>query len=206
MRHYTFAPIMAHTNFEVVQSVIRQRRSVSAPKMNGKKIADETVKELLELADWAPTHGRTEPWRFFVYTGEGLKKWGETHANLYWEHTPEDKRQEMTREKLQHVADNASHLVIAVTKRGENVKIPLVEEIAATSAAIENILLGATAAGIASFWNTGGMAHSMALKNHLGLREDDHVMGLIYLGYTDEPAKDGVRNTPLSEKITWSGE
>ena len=49
--------------FEIIADIIRSRRSIKPVKMNGKKIPDEQVKELLKLANWAPTHGRTEPWR-----------------------------------------------------------------------------------------------------------------------------------------------
>lgn len=171
--------------------------------MNGKIIPDETVTQLLALADWAPTHGRTEPWRFLVYGGQALKQFGKSHADLYWQHTAEDKRQEVAYEKLVHNVDKASHLIIAVMKRGENVKIPQLEEVAATSAAIQNILLGATALGIASYWSSGGMTHSHALKEHLQLATDDIIMGLIFLGYSDEPAKEGARNIPISEKVKW---
>jgi nitroreductase len=171
--------------------------------MNGNVIPDDTVNQLLSLAHWAPTHGRTEPWRFYVYGGESLKRFGADHADLYWQHTAEDKRQEATFEKLKHNVDNASHLVIAVMARGENVKIPYMEEVASVSAAIQNVLLGAAAMGIASFWSSGGMTHTQALKDYLQLQADDLVMGLIFLGYTDEPVKDGVRNTPVSEKIKW---
>jgi nitroreductase len=171
--------------------------------MNGQIIPNEQVEQLLALADWAPTHGRTEPWQFFVYTGETLKRFGKEHADLYWNNTAEDTRQEATYEKLLHNVDKASHLVIAVMKKGENPKIPQLEEVAAASAAIQNILLGATALGISSFWSSGGMTHKKALKDHLGLRADDIVMGLLFLGYTDEPAKEGVRNMPLSEKVKW---
>ncbi len=194
---------MSNNTFELLQSVIKDRRSIGWSKMNGQAIPNETVNQLLALADWAPTHGRTEPWRFFVYGGEALKTFGKAHGDLYWNHTAEDKRQEATREKLEHNVDNASHLIVAVMKRGENVKIPQVEEVAAASAAVQNILLGATALGIASFWSTGGMTHAHALKEYLELGEHDIVMGLIFLGYSDEPAKEGVRNTPLSEKIIW---
>src|ERR1700748_1821030 len=193
---------MTNNTFEQLATIIKNRRSVSWSKMNGQVIPDETVKQLLALADWAPTHGRTEPWRFFVYGGEALKKFGKTHADLYWQHTAEDKRQEATYEKLEHNVDKASHLVIAVMKRGENVKIPQLEEVAATSAAIQNILLGATALGIASFWSTGGMAHHPAMKEYLKLRNEDIVMGILFLGYTDITAT-GKRIIPLSEKIKW---
>ena len=194
---------MKNDQFEQLAAIIKNRRSVGFAKMNGKTIPDETINELLALADWAPTHGRTEPWRFFVYGGEARKNFGKAHADLYWAHTAEDKRQEATFEKLVHNVDNASHLIIAVMKRGENVKIPQLEEVAAASAAIQNILLGATALGISSFWSTGGMTHSHALKEYLHLGSDDIVMGLIFLGYTDEIIKEGIRNIAMSEKVKW---
>lgn len=171
--------------------------------MNGKIIPDEQIKKLIELADWAPTHGRTEPWRFFVYTGAALKQFAIAHADIYWQHTPEDKRTTTAFENLQHTTDNVSHLIIATMKRGTNPKIPKLEEIAATSAAMDNILLGATALGISSFWSTGGMTHHPALKEHLQLSEEDLVMGLIYLGYSDEAAKEGKRQVPVTEKAIW---
>jgi nitroreductase len=88
-------------------------------------------------------------------------------------------------------------------KRGEKANIPQVEEIAATAAAIQNMLLGATALGIASFWSSGGMTHKQAMKDYLQLGAEDMVMGLVFLGYTDEPAKEGVREIPLAEKVKW---
>jgi nitroreductase len=194
---------MSNNQFELLQNIIKNRRSVSWAKMNGQIIPDEIINQVLSLADWAPTHGRTEPWRFVVYGGDALKEFGKAHARLYWEHTAEDKRQEASREKLEHNVDKASHLVIAVMKRGDNPKIPQLEEIAATAAAIENVLLGATALGIASFWSSGGMTHTHALKDYLHLAADDVVMGLVYLGFTDEPAKEGVRNIAINEKVRW---
>ncbi len=194
---------MKKDQFEQLATIIKNRRSIGVAKMNGKVIPDETINELLTLANWAPTHGRTEPWRFFVYGAAALKQFGKTHADLYWQYTAEDKRQETTYEKLLHNVDNPSHLLIAVMKRGENVKIPQLEEVAATSAAIQNILLGATALGISSFWSTGGMTHSHALKEYLHLGPDDIIMGLIFLGYTEELPKEGIRNIAIAEKVKW---
>ena len=87
-------------------------------------------------------------------------------------------------------------------QRGDSPKIPVLEEIAATAIAIQNILLGATAAGIASFWSTGGMTHHPVMKNFLRLKEHDIVMSLLYLGYTDEQME-GKRQTAIEEKLTW---
>jgi len=187
----------------ILEQVITGRRSIGWAKMNGQIVPDATIKQLLALADWAPTHARTEPWQFFVYTGAALKQFGQDHAALYWDHTAEEKRQQATYDRLTIMGDKVSHLVIAVMKRGTNDKIPKLEEICAASAAVQNILLGATAMGIASFWSTGGMTHTHALKDYLHLAEEDVILGLIFLGHTDEPAKAGVRNIPLDDKIKW---
>lgn len=195
---------MSDSTFELFENIVKSRRTVSFNKMNGKVIPDATIHKLLELAHWAPTHGRTEPWHFFVFGGAAKASFGQGHADVYWKHTAEDKRTTENFEKWLHTPDKASHVLVAVMKRGDNPKIPQLEEIAAASAAVQNILLGATALGIASFWSTGGMVHHPAFKEHLQLGEHDIVLGIIYLGYTDEPANEGKRNKTAAEKATWS--
>ena len=170
--------------------------------MNGKKIPDEQVRELLKLANWAPTHGRTEPWRFIVYSGIKVKEFCHDHAELYRSNTPPEKFEQANYDKQFHNGDLASHIIIAIMQRGNLPKIPAVEEIAATAIAIQNILLGATAAHIASFLSTSGMIHTPAMKNFLHLKEEDIVMGILYLGYSDEEMV-GKRQTEIEEKVTW---
>jgi nitroreductase len=97
-----------------------------------------------------------------------------------------------------------SHIVVAAMKRGDNPNIPAVEEIAATSASIQNLLLAATALNIASFWSTGGMALKPAFKEFLQLGAEDQVLGIFYFGYTDEQPE-GKRKVPLEDKIKWVG-
>ena len=108
-----------------------------------------------------------------------------------------------TYNKLLHMGDHASHIIIAMMQRGSNPKIPVLEEIAATSCAVQNLLLGATALGIASYWGSGGMAYQPPMKTYLNLREEDLVLGILYLGYTDKEKPEGKRKTPLDEKIDW---
>jgi len=188
--------------FEIIADIIKNRRSVKPVKMNGKKIPDEQVKELLKLANWAPTHGRTEPWRFIVYSGNKVKEFCHDHAELYKAHTPPEKFEQANYDKQLHNGDLASHIIIAIMQRGDSPKIPALEEIAATAIAIQNILLGATAAGIASFWSTGGMTHHPVMKDFLQLNEHDIVMSLLYLGYTDQQTE-GKRQTGIEEKAIW---
>jgi len=191
-----------NSRFELIADVIKTRRSIKPVKMNGKKIPDEQVKELLKLANWAPTHGRTEPWRFIVYSGNNVKEFCHQHAELYKAYTSPEKFEQANYDKQLHNGDLASHIIIAIMQRGNSPKIPVLEEIASTSMAIQNVLLGATAAGMASFLSTSGMIHHPPMKNFLQLKEDDVVMGLLYLGYTDQQPE-GKRQTAIEEKLIW---
>ncbi len=188
--------------FSIISEIIKNRRSIKPAKMNGKKIPDEQVKEILQLANWAPTHGRTEPWRFIVYAGDKVKEFCYQHAELYKALTPAKNFEQANYDKQLHNGDLASHLIIAIMQRGNLPKIPALEEIAATAAAIQNILLGATAAGITSFWSTSGMTQHPVMKDFLKLKKEDIVMGILYLGYSDEKSE-GKRQTSMNEKVTW---
>ena len=187
--------------FEVISDIIKTRRTVKPAKMNGKLVPDEQVKQLLELADWAPTHKHTEPWRFVVYSGSKAREFVSNHAELYRRSTPEEKFKNDKYEKILGNGNNTSHIVVCIMKRDAEKRVPEIEEISASAAAIDNILLAATSLGIASFWSTGGMTHSDEMKEFLELNVDDVVMGLVYLGYSDS-TYEGKRVIPLEQKIT----
>ena len=192
-------------NFEILQEIIKNRRSSKPALMNGKKIEDTTIRKLLELADWAPTHGHTEPWRFIVFANDAVQQFCKDHAELYKAHTIEEKFETAKYEKLFHNGDQCSNIIAAYMKRGTNPKITVREEICAVAAAMQNILLGASALDIAALWSTGGLTYHNAMKTYFGLEEEDHMIGLLYLGYSDAPPKEGRRIVPLAEKIEWSG-
>jgi nitroreductase len=189
-------------NFRIISDIIKKRRTVKPAKMNGKKIADDDIRELLQLADWAPTHKMTEPWGFIVYPGDKAREFAKEHAELYRKKTVPEKFEQTKYDKILGNGNNVSHIIVAVMKRDAAERIPVLEEIAATSAAIQNILLGATAKGIAIFWSSGGMVHKNEMKEFLGLNKDDIVMGILYLGYSDS-SFEGKREIPIDAKVTW---
>jgi nitroreductase len=191
------------TKFEVLKEIIHNRRSTKPAALNGQKIADADLRELLQLADWAPTHARTEPWRFIIYSSTAVNAFCADHAELYKKHTAADKFTQAKFDSLKHNGDKASHIVVVYMKRLETSKIPVLEEIAAVAAATQNILLGAAAKGIAVLWSTGGMTHHVSMKQYLELEEHDIVMGLLYLGYSDEPQQPGSRAVPFEAKLQW---
>lgn len=192
--------IIMDTIFAAIADTIKKRRSIKAQAMNGNKIPNGHIAAMLELANWAPTHGYTEPWRFIVY--ENPADFCSQHAEIYKENSMGDNFNPAVYNNLLHQGDKASHIIVAVMKRGDLPKIPPFEEIAAASCAIQNMLLGATALNIASFWSTGGMALKPVFKELMGYGDDDQVMGILYFGYADDHPE-GKRNMQIEEKITW---
>lgn len=191
------------TAFEQLKQIIEARHTTKPAAMNGTILPREQIMQLLELADRAPTHARTEPWRFIVYTGESLRQFCNDHAQLYWEHTPEDKRTQSKFESIRDQYKTVSHLVVTYMRRTPMAKIPASEEYAAASAAVENILLGCEALNIAAIWSTGGMTHHPAMKQYLQMAEEDVIIALLMLGKSDEAKPPTPRNIPLSEKVVF---
>src|SRR5690606_2123974 len=73
-------------NLEEVNKIIRNRRSMFVAQFKeNDPVEDHIIHELLENANWAPTHKLTEPWSFTVFTGEGLKQLADFQAQLYRE-------------------------------------------------------------------------------------------------------------------------
>jgi nitroreductase len=189
--------------FENIRNIIQQRRTVKPADMNGQKIDSALIHQLLELADWAPTHGLTEPWRFIVFENNAVQKFCADHAQLYKSNTSKEKYTEAKYEKLLHLGDTVSHIILVYMKRSEGNTIPVEEEFAAVAAATQNILLGAASLDIAVLWSTGGMTHAPAMKTYFNLATNDTILGLLYMGYSDQPVKKGERNILMADKVDW---
>ncbi|MBS1730605.1 MAG: nitroreductase [Bacteroidetes bacterium] len=190
-------------SFQNLQKIIQQRRSIKPAQMNGRKIQDSEIEELLFLADLAPTHGHTEPWRFIIYADQALKDFCTAFSSLYQKYQSPEKFNEEKFIKMQNWHQHVSHLLVTYMHKGTNPKIPEQEEYAAVSAAIEHILLAATAKGMASFWSTSFPIYHDSLKQYLQLTENDILMGFISLGYSDWPWQPTKRMIPLNEKFSW---
>src|SRR5262245_36181089 len=129
-------------------SLIRNRRSIFPKDYTGEHVDDNIVKQMLENANWAPTHKLTEPWRFTVFTGEGLKKLGTFQSDCYKRVTMADGTfKEERYQNLLNKPIEASHIIAVGMKRDVHQSIPEWEELAAVFCAVENMYLTATAHG-----------------------------------------------------------
>ena len=71
-----------------LNGLIEKRRSIKPADFSDRPVEDEVVWQMLNNANWAPTHGQTEPWRFYVYSGESRVVFGRRLAEIYQEIIP----------------------------------------------------------------------------------------------------------------------
>lgn len=189
---------METPQFEQICDLITMRRSIFPASYTEREISRETLLRILECADAAPTHKRTQPWRFKVFRKEGRQLLAEALGSLYNIHTPAEKFSEKRREEVQRkVLTSGAVIAICVAYTGE---VPEWEELAATSCAVQNLWLAASAAGIGGYWSTPG--YIKHLDTFLQLPDHTHCIGLFYMGYHEEPTRSPNRS-PISDKITW---
>lgn len=191
-----------HYHTDEINHLMRHRRSVFPKQFEpGKRVDNGVIKEILTNATWAPTHGRTEPWHFVVFSGAGLQKLADFQSRLYKE-TAGDKFKSSKYENLQANPLRSSHVIALCMKRDPARRYPEVEEIAAVACAVQNIYLSVWAYGLGGYWTTGGVTYTEGAKPFFGLGEEDRLLGFFYIGYVAIPSPDGHRQ-PLETKVTW---
>jgi nitroreductase len=190
-------------NTEMIDKVIEGRRSVYQQQYSGERVDDAIVNKILSNANWAPTHKLTEPWRFVVFTGEGLKKLASFQAELYKKVTTADAT--FKEDRYQNLLTKpmlSSHIIVVGMKRDEKKSVPEIEEIGAVFCAIENMYLTATAYGVGCYLSTGGVTYFEEAKEFFGLGREDRLIGFFNLGMPriDVPVS---KRKPIEDKVVW---
>lgn len=187
---------------EIINRIMRVRRSVFVAQYDTtRKVEDYVIEQMLENANWAPTHYLTEPWRFVVFTGDGLSRLAQFQAALYQREAA--KFEQTQYEKLLQYPLKASHVISIGMKRHEMDKLPEVEEICAVACAVQNMQLTAAAYGVGCYWTTGGITYYENAKPFFQLSPQDKLLGFLYVGYPKEAVCGQGKRRPIQEKVVW---
>lgn len=153
-----------------VEKAIRTRRTHKA--FGPDPVDPDLLRELLELASWAPNHHLTNPWRFRVLGPR-------TRAALM----------ELAESQMPGSAvklRRAPTLVAASARMGGDPAQDR-EDLLAGAVAAYIVLLGAHARGLAAYWRTVPLLDDPPARELLGMGSDETPLGLLYLG---EPVQD----------------
>ncbi len=172
----------------------------SIPKVKPDPVPRELIEKLLGAAVQAPNHHKVRPWRFVVLTGQVRNRLGEVFAQAYKNREPDVMEQALDVERARPL--RAPVLIAVGVDCPANEKVIEVENICATAAAIENLLIAAADLGLAAMWRTGKAAYDPDVKEFLGFLPDQHLIGFIYIGYpeVDWPPK---QRPSASDRTIW---
>jgi nitroreductase len=145
-----------------LETAIRTRRTHKA--YGSERVDGATLRELLDLARWAPNHHLTNPWRFRVLGPAALARLKEAAG-------PE------AAAKL----DRAPTLVAVSVVRTDDA-VQAEEDLCAAACEAYIVLLAAHGRGLASYWRTPAVLREPAGRAALGLAAEEHAIGLLHLG------------------------
>ncbi len=182
----------------MIFDLIKRRRSVFPVQYNDKPISKEILEKVVEAANWAPNHRKTEPWRFKVLRGNSKDALGTFLANKYQE--TEAKPKKIKIKKLLDNPSKAGAIIAICMQRDPNESVPEWEEIAATAMAVQNMWLCCTEMEIGSYWSSPGLIKYM--DEFFDFAEGEKCLGFFYMGYYDDALTEGVRQ-PVEEKVEW---
>ncbi len=163
-------------------TAIRARRSIS--RLVEPAPTDDELRLILEAGAVAPDHLELRPFRFVVLRGSAKEAFGAVLASAYESRCAAKNADPVVAalEKERTKLGRAPLVVIVGVRRADSDKVPFTEQLAAGAAAAENILVAATALGYGSMWRTGEPCYDQAVKQELGFRPDDEVLGFLYIG------------------------
>lgn len=183
-----------------VLEAIRARRS--APRLRPDPVPREIIEQMLEAAVWAPNHRMTEPWRFYVLTGDAKGRFAAIRRRVRAAGMPNPDAPEAAKALDKVYEDTvATPVLIVVTTAVCDDPVQCEEDLGATYMAMQNLMLAGAALGVGTYLRTGAILHDPELRALLGLGADRRIVGVIYVGYpVDLPQK---RRTPAAERTVW---
>lgn len=177
-------------NKSALATIIRERRAVKKGYTD-RKVEEETVRELLEDAIWAPTHGMRQPWRFIFVDKDNLPTFAKEVSKTYTEDMQQNREEYL----------NEPNAILVVIMEEPEKQKQWEENYGAVSSLIQNFWLLAWEQDLGVVWKTNPHIYDPKVKEILNVRENEKIVGFIHLGYFDKKPikKDRIS---LDEKFT----
>ncbi|HWR07297.1 nitroreductase family protein, partial [Sporomusa sp.] len=188
--------------------VIKKRRSIR--KYMPDPVQKEDILKILEAANWAPSALDLQPWEFLVVSGDKKNKLGNNYGKIVdnytkdWDEAP-DKAFMPRTEFIQfaNVYGGAPVIIVVLTEASND---PNYQKgyLESASAAMENILLAATALGLGGCWMLGPLEDENYLRQVLEIPDNKEIVAITPVGYPAIIPQPRPRRDPdLIQKVIW---
>lgn len=158
-----------------LRKIIRERRAVKQGYTD-KPVTEELVRELLTDAIWAPTHGNRQPWRFIFIDKKNLPDFAKKVAQTY----PEEMR-----ENREAYLNEPNAILVVIMEEPEMQK-QWEENYGAVACLIQNFWLLAWEKNLGVVWKTNPHIYHPQVKEILGVKENEKIVGFLHLGFFEE--------------------
>lgn len=158
-----------------LRNIIRSRRAVKKGYTD-QPVTEQLVRSLLQDAIWAPTHGNRQPWRFVFIDKQNLPSFAKRVAATY----PEDMQ-----ENRENYLNEPNAILVAIMEEPELEK-QWDENFGAIASLIQNFWLLAWEQKLGVVWKTNPHIYNPKVKEIVGAKENEKIVGFIHLGYFDE--------------------
>ena len=165
----------------VAAELIRARQTVLPKRLAAPGPDAAQFLAMLEAAAAAPDHGQLLPWRLVDVPDSRRAELGEVFAQALAERDPEATPEQ--REQAREKAFRSPRLLLLVVDaaRGDP-EIDLTERLISAGAAVQNVLLVATAQGFGSALTSGKALKSAVLRRCFSLTDAEHAVCFISIG------------------------
>lgn len=168
-------------SLDAIEALIQRRRTSLLMDLT-RPVDPALVDRLCGLIPWAPNHKRTWPWQVAVFSGDSRTALGNAFADDQAESGETDQvRIDKSRRKY-----TRSPLCVVVGFTPGDSTERTGENRDAAAAGVQNLLLGATAVGLANFWSTPPGRRGPRTLALCGFPADTELVAVVYLGWPSD--------------------
>ncbi|TCL02417.1 MULTISPECIES: NAD(P)H nitroreductase [Sodalis] len=150
----------------------------SASRLAEPAPAGTVLDNIIRAGMRAPDHGTLQPWRFVIIEGEGRTRLSE----LLYQSALGAKMDEKGVEKARQAPFRAPLIIAVLAWCDTQTKVPRWEQVVSAGCAVQAMQMAALAQGFNGIWRTGLWATQPDVKAAFGCREQDEIVGFLYLG------------------------
>jgi len=183
--------------------VIKKRRAVRMYKSD--PVSREDILTVLEAAHAAPSGRNLQSWEFLVISGDKKNAMGESYGKITEGYT-RDWEDPAARDAFIKYGRTYGGAPIIIVVLAATDPIPGVNKMHLETgcAAMENIMLAATALGLGTCWMTGPLQDEANLRKLLEIPDDMQIVAVTPLGYpVSWPEPPVFPVTDFTQKIRW---
>jgi len=140
------------------------------------------LKNIIQAGLRANDHRRLRPWKFLVIEGNAREDLGKLMLEIALLNNPDFSQEEQEKVAAKPLRAPTIVVVVAAIQADSFDKVPEVEQILSAGGAAQLMMAAAHVLNIGAVWRTGNVAYDDRFKVGLGLKKEDHIVGLLYMG------------------------